>query len=119
MLTVRSRVLLSIREDEEEFGPAAPFSYKDILGSWFGCLANQQPSAESPADGVLEPIMPMVNIMDKETEINQTGEGARSAARDTSTVEAPSGNQQQHQQQASMHPDITVTTTAKRMNATA
>lgn len=116
---MKSRLLLSVKEDDEEFGPVAPFSYKEMFGSWFSCLANQKPASVSLTEGILEPLMPLVNILDKETEINQTGEGAKGPARDSSNVAPPTGEQPQ-QQQASMHPDITVTTTAtKRINATA
>jgi len=116
---MKSRLLLSVKDEEEEFGPSAPFNYKQIFGNWFGCLAKPEPARESFTEGILEPLLPLVNILDKETEINQTGEGANKApTRENSNVNPPTGEQQQIQQ-ASMHPDITVTTTAKRINATA
>ena len=98
LFTVRSRVLLSMGEEEEvqEFGPHAPFSYKWFLGGIFGggCAASEEHTAGQSH----EPTLPRVNVMDVETEINQTGD---------IDVAAPS-----------RQPDIAVTTSSKPINAT-
>ena len=107
MLTVRSRVLLSHEdeEQEEEFGPHAPFSYKWLLGGIFGgCAASDDhvvPTGQSH-----QPTLPKVNIMDVETEINQTGGGANVGG--GANTDSASARQ----------PDIAVTTSSKPINAT-
>lgn len=60
LFSVRSRVLMSTREsDEIEYGPATPFSYKDLFIRWFQ-VANE---IESSSDVVvMEPSMPSANI---------------------------------------------------------
>jgi hypothetical protein len=104
---MRSRVLLSVRDEEEdeEFGPHAPFSYKWLLGGFFsGCSASDQPNHHPHTAATAEsyePMLPKVDVMDVETEINQTGDL-------TATVMAPS-----------RQPDIAVTTSSKPINATA
>jgi cyclic AMP-responsive element-binding protein 3 len=123
---MRSRMLLShddLEDSGTEWGPAAPYnSYKAILGSWFyGCLASEQPAgaAAPTVEASTAPLLPLVSILDKETEINQTKDGG---LRMPGNVAPSSGQNEKQQQQESMHPDIMVTaatTSTKRVNTTA
>lgn len=112
---MRSRVLLALKEEEEEsvssdgeeFGPHAPFSYKWLLGGFFGsegCAASSEVNHVTGGRHSYQPTLPKVNVMDVETEINQTGDGDRAAG----TGNPPPSRQ----------PDIAVTTNSKPINAT-
>ena len=109
-------MLLSVQEEEgehenEEFGPHAPFSYKWLLGGFFsGCSASNEPAN---IDSITydrgqsdKPTLPKVDMMDVETEINQTGDMGTAGP----IVASAS---------PSRHPDIAVTTSSKPINATA
>jgi len=109
---MRSRVLLSHEDEEkeEEFGPHAPFSYKWLLGGIFGggCAASDDHAAV-PGGQSHQPTLPKVNIMDVETEINQTGGGGGAGANVGTATPTDSSSRQ---------PDIAVTTSSKPINAT-
>jgi hypothetical protein len=97
-----------VSEEQQEFGPHAPFSYKWLLGGLFGgCSAGDDhvvPTAQSH-----QPTLPKLTIMDVETEINQTGGGANVAAESSPSAESAP---------ASRQPDMAVTTSSKPINAT-
>ena len=74
---VRSRVLMSVREEADDpgdhYGPATPFSYREMLVSFFhgsgGLLSNnpKQEVAERSHYEALEPEMPQVHITDAQS----------------------------------------------------
>ena len=75
---MRSRVLLSMKEEcdeDEAYGPHAPFSYQDLFSRWFSYGA--EPKQEEPADYLMAPPLPKVDMLDVESENNQTGDDRR------------------------------------------
>ena len=110
-VTVKSRVLLSVREEEEVKGPAyyspqqRSFCLRDYIKQWFHSApvdkeAEQEASPEL-AGAPEQPHIPKVEVLDVELENNQTGEGrshGSSSQSDSRRIE----------EQASMHPDISV-----------
>lgn len=115
---MRSRVLLSLKEEQDDsdlYGPATPFSYKDMLVSFFhgsgGYIAEANQAIVSNDEALtmdmesLDPEMPKVHITDAQSVAdanlhNETGEQKMAA-------------------QASMHPDITANIPAAVENTSA
>ena len=113
MFSVKSRVLLSVREEEESYThsyytPSRSFCIKDYITQWFHDTPRPDlPQPQEPAS--IELPIPKVDVLDVELENNQTGEGRSKAAKDNRKLE----------EQASMHPDITVMAQTKQMDTTA
>ena len=76
----RSRVLLSIKEDECEedmsYGPHAPLSYRDLILHWFRPVASHGVAGDQ-GEQVMQPPLPEVTRLDVESENNQTGEDGK------------------------------------------
>ena len=127
--TVKSRVLLSLEEEESEvYGPTTPFCLHDMLTRWlsvasskFGTVSN--PAADTSDALLLEPVLPKIDTLDVESDGNQTGgeEGQGGHRFKVKVKVAPQVNAIESEQ-AMMHPDIAVMTppaNRKQVNATA
>ena len=82
-------MLLSVIEEEDSYGPAVPFSYKDMFVRLFQGACGSG-SASASQDGVdlelpaMEPQMPKVDLLqvDGEPQPNETGNTAQWIASD-------------------------------------
>lgn len=99
---MRSRVLMSVKEEEEAHSPSSPFSYCNIFARLFGNMESDVGITEVP---LMESPMPRV--------------GGTEVATD---VDGHNDTDQLRQMQASMHPDVTANVLAvnqRQINTTA
>lgn len=86
---VRSRVLLSLEcEEDETYGPHAPFSYQDLFSRWFSYRPLAKEESVEDNDFTMTPPLPKVTMLDVESENNQTGDEKMAPSHEPQTMKA-------------------------------
>ena len=81
VLTVRSRVLMSVKDEGEEtadYAPHLPFTYKDLFIHWFSSEVSAAAMTPRSSDGATvrfdSPMTPNVEVTDKSLRLDQPGQ---------------------------------------------